>query len=113
MADKLDERSPHGAPHVTVRRDDVAEGEEREQHADPDDLDHLEQHVLAAEAGQALIPDGRQQLLHVRVRDELSKKESSLVGCEYTYTEELRRYTVVASWVEIDSLLSARRCFMP
>ena len=72
MADKLDERFAHGASHAAVRCDDVADGEEGEEHADPDDLYHLQQHVLPPEAGQALVPDGRQQLLHVRVCHELS-----------------------------------------
>ena len=74
MTDELDERFSHGAPHATVRRDDVAEGEHGEEHADPDDLNHLEQHVLPTEARKTLVPDGRQQLLHVWVRHELWRR---------------------------------------
>ena len=75
MADELDERFAHGASHATVRRDDVAEGEHGEEHADPDDLDHLKQHVLPSEARETFVPDGGQKLLHVRVRHKLPARE--------------------------------------
>ena len=75
MTDELDERFPHGASHAAVRRDDVAEGEHGEEDADPDDLDHLEQHVLPTEARETFVPDGGQQLLHVWMRHELLRRE--------------------------------------
>lgn len=71
MADELDERLPHSLPEPAVRRDDVRDAEDREKHADPDDLLRLQEHVLATEARQAFVPNRRQQLLHVRMCHEL------------------------------------------
>lgn len=80
MADELDEGLPHGLPDGRVRRDDVGDREEREQKADADDFQPLQHHVLAPETWKTLVPDGRQQLLHVRVRHKLrseTKHESN------------------------------------
>jgi len=71
MADELDEGLPHGLPDGRVRRDDVGDREKREQKADADDFQPLQHHVLAPETWKTLVPNGRQQLLHVWVRNKL------------------------------------------
>lgn len=57
MADEFDKRLPHGLANHAVRCDDVRHAEKREEDADPDDLQRLEEHVLPAEPWQALVPD--------------------------------------------------------
>lgn len=57
MTDEFDERLSQGLPDDTVRRDDVPHAEEREEHADPDDLQRLKEHVLPPKPRQTLVPD--------------------------------------------------------
>jgi hypothetical protein len=75
MTDELDEGLPHGLADDGMWGEDVADREEREQDADPDDLESLQDHVFPAEAGKALVPDRRQQLLDVGMGDELQHKD--------------------------------------
>lgn len=93
MTDELDERLPHGLPDGGMRGQRVGDGEERKEYADADDLQRLEHHVLPAEARQPLVPDGSQQLLHVRVGNELEQKHNThwlqLLYKELLVTEEV------------------------
>ena len=56
------------------RTDDVAEGVDGEEEADPDNLHGLEDHVHLAEAGQSLVPHAGQQLLHIGVSNKLKQQ---------------------------------------
>lgn len=76
MADELDERLAQGAAELGVGGHDVGDRVDRKQHADLDGLERLQDDVLAPEARQALVPDGRQQLLHVRVGAELRPRRA-------------------------------------
>lgn len=71
MADELDEGLPHGLTDDRVRSQNIADGEDGEQHPNSHDLQRLQEHVLPPETRKSLVPDGRQQLLHVWVRHEL------------------------------------------
>lgn len=74
MTQELDEGLAQRAAGGGVRRRDVGQRVQREHDADAHHLRRLQQHVLAAEPGHALVPDGRQQLLHVGVRHELQRQ---------------------------------------
>lgn len=72
MTEELDEWLAQGPARRGVRRGDVGERVEREHGPDAHHLRRLQQHVLSPEARHALVPDRRQQLLHVRVSYELN-----------------------------------------
>lgn len=69
--DEFDERLLGEPAPVARRGDHVDETEDGELDGNLERLDQLAQHGSAAEAGQALVPDGPQQLLHVGVCYEL------------------------------------------
>ena len=71
MADELDERLAHRLADDAVGRDNVGDAEEREEDADAHDLQGLQHHVLAPKARQTFVPDRGEQLLDVRMSDEL------------------------------------------
>ena len=73
VADELDEGFPHRLREARPRTDDVAEGVDGEEEADPDNLHGLEDHVHLAEAGQPLVPHAGQQLLHIGVSNKLKQ----------------------------------------
>lgn len=76
MTDELDEGLPHRLPHHRVGCHDVGDGEERKEDPDADDFQGLQDHIFSAEAGQALVPDGGQQLLDVGMCYELQQKDT-------------------------------------
>lgn len=75
MTNELDEWLPHRLSHHGMRRQNVGDREEWKQHPDSDDLERLKDHVLATETWKTFVPKTGQQLLHIRVGDELKKKE--------------------------------------
>lgn len=76
MTDEFDERLPHGLSDGGMGSQRVGDGEEGKEDADADDLQRLEHHVLPPEARKSLVPDGSQQLLHVRVSNKLEQKHN-------------------------------------
>lgn len=71
MTNELYEWFPQRLAQLGVRRDDVHSREDGEGDSDAHNLQGLQNHVLPPEAGQTLVPDGRQKLLHIRVRHKL------------------------------------------
>ena len=72
MTNEFDERFSECLPDSRVRRQDVENGKKREEHTDADDFQTLEQHIFPPEARQSFVPNGRQQLLHIRVGNKLT-----------------------------------------
>ena len=58
MANKLDERFPHGLPDGGVGSEYIHDGENRKQEAYLDYLQRLQNHVFSPETGQTFVPDG-------------------------------------------------------
>lgn len=75
MADKFDERFPHGLSDGWMWSQGVGDGEERKEDADADDFERLEHHVLPPKARKPFVPDGSQELLHVGVSHKLEQQE--------------------------------------
>lgn len=86
VAQELDEGLAQRAARARVRRRDVGERVERKHGADAHHLQRLQQHVLTTKARHALVPDGRQQLLHVRVCHELRTRMSRITSRQSTIT---------------------------
>lgn len=71
MDDKLDEGLADEPAKVAHGSDEVDDGQKRESKGDGEDDGHLGHQAAASEAGQAVIPQRRQELLVVWVRHEL------------------------------------------
>lgn len=71
VANEFDERFAQSPARAGVRSHDVQNGEERKEESYPDHFQALQQHILSAEARKTFVPDGSQQLLHIRVRYKL------------------------------------------
>lgn len=58
MTDKFDERFSHGLTSSAVRCNDVSHAQEWKQQSYPNDLEGLQDHVLASKSWKSLVPDG-------------------------------------------------------
>ena len=73
LTDELDERFLDEAALLRVWSHDVEHGMDRELTGYTCSLNKLTHHGLTPEAGQTLVPDGAQQLLHVWMCHKLTK----------------------------------------
>jgi len=78
---ELHERRADEPAGPTARDQQVEGGHDRQQADERDDDDHLGDEVVATPAGDAGVPDGRQQLLTVRMCDELCGHTRARVRC--------------------------------
>lgn len=72
MDDKLDEWQLGEPSPLASRRNHVNEAKNGELYGNLERFHQLSQHGSSPEAGQALVPDGAEQLLHIRMSDKLS-----------------------------------------
>ena len=75
MADKLDEGPAHEVSYEGLGADQVEEGDERVHKTHGHGQEDLEDHVTTTVSRQALVPQGGQQLLAVRVGHELKHQK--------------------------------------
>ena len=73
MVEKLHERAPQQLADAAAREDEVVEGHEGKEEDEADAGQELHDAVPLPPSRQTLVPDGRQQLLAMRVSHELEQ----------------------------------------
>ena len=71
MNEKLDDGLLDAAAEFRVGEENVGNAVDRVEEGDEQHVPSLAEERLTSEAGQAVVPDFREQLLHVRMSDEL------------------------------------------